>query len=214
MAIAVAIQSQDYQSLFEPNPIGRLCRCWERGERPWPQKPEGDPALFHIAAVHGYPEREANRIEGYLGSKEGRPTAQAPFDRTLWKDRRRIVHTAIRLYANEKKWIGDNPASFKGIAGTLCGFGALRDGAIVCLTAAEQQRLRGIVRGLVEKQDIDLDLPVPEVVILTVEQLKGQRFLEVFVSAEINPATTPRDQMLRVFGSARVGLHLVGAPAG
>jgi hypothetical protein len=212
--VELSVQVRGPQTTFERHPIESLCRLWQRGERSWPTEAKGDPALFHLRPVTDYAPSVRRRLEGYLGGKKGRPIALSDEERAAIRSHLSIKRTAIRVYDNEKKWLGDNSASpnLKGIAGTLCGFGALLDGAIVCLSVAEQQRLGGIVRGLVEKQDIGLGLPLPEVKILTVEQLRGRRFQEVFVSPEINPATTPCETMLRVLGSSRVGLHLIRVP--
>lgn len=213
--MVLSIQTQVPLGIFERDPIGRLSRSWERGERSWPSKPEGDPALFHLRPETDYPKKVRSRLEGYLGAKEGRPSALSDVEWAAIRSHLSLKRTAIRLYKHEKGWLGDNEGNrlgdkvLKGIAATLCGFDALRDGAIVCLTVGEQLRLRQIVQRLVEEQDIGLGLPLGEVNILTVEQLRGRRFQEVFVSGEVNPATTPFDQMLRVLGSARVGLHLV-----
>jgi hypothetical protein len=217
--VVESIQAQAPLASFYPDPIGRLLRSWERGEMSWPSDPQGDPALFHLRPDKGYLQKVRSRLEGYLGSRAGRPAALSDEERAAIRSHLSIRRTAIRPYSNEKKWLGDEEGNrphdqpLKGIAGTLCGFDALRDGAIVCLTVGEQERLRVIVQRIVEKLDTGLGLPLPEVTILTVEQLKGQRFQEVFVSAEITPAATPCEQMLRVLGSARVGLHLIHLPS-
>jgi hypothetical protein len=117
------------------------------------------------------------------------------------------ARTAIRTYGDEAEWLGTDTG--KGVAGTLCCFGAIRDGAIVCASVGEQQQLLDLVRGLIEGLDIGLGLPQVEPEVLTIEQLKGRRFREVFVSQGIDPASTPMGDMLRVFGAARVGLHLI-----
>ncbi len=223
MVVVQSIQAQAPLASFYPDPtdpIGRLVRSWERGERSWPSDPQGDPALFHLRPDKGYRQKVRSRLEGYLGSEAGRSTAPlSDEERAAIRSHLSIRRTAIRPYSNEKKWLGDEEGNrpsdqpLKGIAGTLCGFDALRDGAIVCLSVGEQERLRVIVQRIVEKLDTGLGLPLPEVKILTVEQLKGQRFQEVFVSAEITPAATPCEQMLRVLGSARVGLHLIHLPS-
>jgi hypothetical protein len=216
--VVLSIQAQVPLGIFERDPIGRLSRSWERVERSWPSKPQGDPALFHLRPETDYTQTVRTRLESYLGGKEGRPPALSDEERAAIRSHLNIKRTAIRLYNDEKRWLGDDEGNrpgdkvLKGIAATLCGFDALCDGAIVCLTVGEQQRLRDIVQRLVEMQDTGLGLPLHEVNIRTVEQLRGRRFQEVFVSREVNPATTPYEQMLRVLGSARVGLHLIRHP--
>jgi hypothetical protein len=63
--------------------------------------------------------------------------------------------------------------------------------------------------GPVAEETLGLAWPHSDPPVLLIEQLIGQRFQEVFVSPEISPATTPREQLLAVVSTARVGLHLV-----
>lgn len=137
-------------------------------------------------------EDDSLRLEGYLGTSKKPAASESERKAQLAAARasRSITRTSIRVYGNETKWLG-------GIADTLCSFDGLRDitgqfcdGAIVCLTAGEQQRLRGLLHQAMEDMDIGLGLPQPEAEVLTIEQLKGRRFQEVFVAPEINPEST------------------------
>lgn len=199
----------DPLDLFPRDPIGDLIREWAAGDRRWPTGNQGDPDLFHLGSrLPGKRSKDdSTRLERYLGTSKKPAASESERKAQLAAAQaaRNITRTSIRLYSDEAKLLA-------GIAGTLCGFGALRDGAIVCLTAGEQQRLRGLLRQAMDKMDIGLGLPQPEAEVLTIEQLKGRRFQEVFVAPEINPASTELGGMLRVFGSARVGLHVIKQP--
>jgi hypothetical protein len=205
--------SVDPLDLFPRDPIGALIRDWAAGDQRWPSENDGDPDLFHLGSrLPGkHSKRVLDRLEKYLGTskKPAASESERKAHREAAEARRSITRTSIRVYRNRDKWLG-------GIAKTFCSFGGLCDitgqfcdGAIVCLSVGEQQRLRGLLHQSMEEMDIGLGLPQPEAEVLTIEQLKGRRFREVFVAPEINPKSTQLGGMLRVFGSARVGLHLV-----
>ncbi|MFM7550015.1 MAG: hypothetical protein ACKO8I_14350, partial [Cyanobacteriota bacterium] len=119
----------------------------------------------------------------------------------------------IEQHPEEKGWL----ASARR---TLCGFDALREGAMVCRTDEERQKLREQLQRYIrddyflfpgiEEQDTAGGPPDPPVLLIPeLSQLEGRMFRELFLAPGIGPWTTTRDELSAVLQAVSVGLHLV-----
>lgn len=121
--------------------------------------------------------------------------------------------SAIRAHSSEADWLGSARR-------TICRPGWFDDPScarIVCSTRAEKERLTGLLRpqlleaaSLPGVQGVSPDCSP----VVLIDELKGRRFREVYLAADIGPTITPVEQLLAAVSAASVGLHLMVDRAG
>lgn len=94
---------------------------------------------------------------------------------------------------------------------TLCPFDALRSARVVCRTRALKAHWELLIEEGRAKEFQDPTREMEPAVVL-LEELGNQRFQEIFLALDFDPPTTPREELLRAAGAARVGLHLQRLP--
>ena len=180
------------------HPLERLRLCLRDSDDPsdvWPRSSQGSKDVLHV--------------------RHSRSERLSKLDRDRLEERLRLVlmghcFSRIEVHCRQDGW-------WRSLRQTLCGFTALRDCAVVCEEEDDRRQLRKKLRRWVETdyylfpgiEALDPEGGPPDPKVFLVQELEGFQFREIFVSPEVNPASSSREQLIAVVNAARAGLHLV-----